>query len=291
MERRSPITWLLVGTGLGAASMYLFDPQRGTRRRDRLTGRIRGAVSDVEDLAGKARRDAENRAQGLVARVRGAPAGRRRRGMLSQGTPERRLLEGGGGALLALWGLVRGGVVGSGAAVAGVSLIANAAMPRANGIIRVQKTLTIAAPIDEVYELWSHFENFPRFMEHVIEVRAEDENRSHWRVAGPAGIPLEWDAELTEQVPNHTIAWRSLEGSVVDHHGEVHFEPIEDHSTRISVHMAYRPPAGAVGHTVASFLHGDPKTLMDDDLLRMKSLLEQGKTTAHHQEVTREQVQ
>ncbi len=281
---RRSLSWLLAGSAIGAASMYLLDPFQGKRRRHGFVDRLRGAVHDVEDIAGKAQRDVENRARGLAARARGSAPARRSRTLLSQGTPERRLLEGGLGALAALWGLARGGLVGVGAFGGGGYLIACAAVPRQDGAIRVQKTLTIEAPLEQVFQFWSRFENFPRFMEHVLEVRSAGD-RSHWRVSGPAGAPIEWDTEITEFIENRTIAWRSMEGSSVEHHGEVHFERAGDNATRISIHMAYMPPGGALGHAVAGFLQGDPKTLMDDDLRRLKSLLEQGKATAHSREV------
>lgn len=285
MERRSPISLLLTGVGLGAATMYFLDPDRGRRRRAITADRARAAIHDVEDVAGKAMRDVRNRARGV-----GHKPTRTRRSMLSPGTPERRVLEGSGGALLTLWGVARGGLVGAGAGVAGLSLLACAAAPRMHDLIRVQKTLTIEAPVEEVFEFWSRVENFPRFMEHVLEVRAQGDGRQHWRVTGPGAVPIDFDAEVVARIPNRKLAWRSLPGSVVDHHGEVHFEREGDRATRISVHMAYRPPAGALGHAVASFLHGDPKTLIDDDLLRMKSLLEKGKATANHQEVRRDEL-
>jgi uncharacterized membrane protein len=287
MARRFPISWLLTGAGLGAGAMYLLDPDRGRRRRSGISHRARGAVSDIENIAEKAKRDLENRARGVAARSRGAPPRQRGRGAFARGMPERRLLEGGTGALLAVWGLGRGGLVGYGALVAGASLIARASFMEPGRGIRVQKTITIAAPIEEVYHLWSRFENFPRFMEHVLEVRTEGD-RSLWRVRGPGNLPIEWEAEVVHRVPKRAIAWRSVEGSEVEHHGEVHFEQVGDRATRISIHMSYVPPAGALGHAVAHFLHGDPKTIMDDDLLRMKSLLEQGKATAHGERVTRE---
>jgi uncharacterized membrane protein len=293
MTRHTPISWLLGGAVLGAASMYLLDPDRGKRRRHQAVERARGALSDVEELAGKAERDLEHRSRGLAARVRGAPAPHRRGlRMLVGGTPEQRLLQGIAGSALAVWGLARGGLTGAGGVVAGASLIASAAVPRQAGMIRVQKTITIDAPVEEVFAFWSRFENFPHFMEHVLEVRTEG-GRSCWKVAGPAGVPVEWQAEITEKVEHRKIAWRSLPGSVVDHHGEVHFERAGDEragdtATRIGVHMAYRPPGGALGHAAAGFLLGDPKTLMDDDLLRLKSLFERGKTRVRGDLVSRD---
>lgn len=272
VAQRSPITWMFLGSALGATSMYLLDPRRGARRRHGLVDRVRGALNEVEDVAQKAGRDARNRMHGVSAHLHGSPPSHRQRRALSEGTPERRLLEGGGGAALVLYGLVRGGVVGALAALGGVSLVSRAAVPRQRGLIRVQKTITIDAPIDRVFAFWSQFENFPRFMEHVADVRT-DGPCSHWRVKGPAGVSVEWDAELVERIENQKLVWRSLEGSSVEHHGEVHFEPIGDGATRVSIHMAYRPPGGALGHAIAAFLQGDPKHLMDDDLLRVQALL------------------
>jgi uncharacterized membrane protein len=265
--------------------MYLLDPTRGRRRRHGLEDRVRSAAHEIEDVAEKAGRDVQNRARGIAARVRGSsPTRRPSRGLLSSGTPERRLLQGGMGALVGLWGLGRGGLVGLGAIVGGGYLIADAAVARQHGGILVQKTLTIHVPVEQVFAFWSRFENFPQFMEHVQEIRS-DGDRSHWRVSGPAGTSLEWDAEITKRIENRVIAWRSLEGSAVENHGEVHFERVGDGATRISIHMSYHPPGGALGHAVAGFLLGDPKTLMDDDLLRLKSLLENGKTTVRSREL------
>jgi uncharacterized membrane protein len=265
--------------------MYLFDPDRGRRRRHRMEDRTRSALGSVEDVAGKARRDVVNRAHGIAARARGSTATRPGRSLLHLGAPERRLLEGGVGALAALWGIAHRGVLGLGALAGGGYLLACAVAPRQDGIIRVQKTITIHTPIEQVFQFWSRFENFPRFMDHVLEVRTAGP-RSHWRVSGPAGVPVEWEAELVQRIENRKLAWRSLPGSRVTHHGEVHFERAGDDATRISIHMAYDPPGGALGHAVAGFLLGDPKTLIDRDLLRLKSLLEHGKTTAHSRHVT-----
>ncbi len=66
------------------------------------------------------------------------------------------------------------------------------------------------------------------------------------------------------------------------------FERFGENATRISMHMAYHPPGGALGHAAASFLQGDPKALMDADLLRLKSLFEHGKTRMRGDEVSRD---
>jgi uncharacterized membrane protein len=272
--RRLP--WMFAAGVAGAGAMYLLDPDRGVRRRAGLTDRARSSVHGVESLAGKAQRDVFNRTRGLVARTKGSPPRRNsHRSALSEGTPERRLLEGGGGAILALWGLARGGLIGAAAKLAGAALVARAAVWKQHDhIVRVQKTVTIEAPIDQVYAFWSRIENFPRFMQHVLDVRRLGPGRSHWRIAGPAGVRVEWDAEVTEHLPSRSIAWRSVPGSTVIHYGEVRFERIDANTTRVTVQMAYKPPGGALAHGVAAFLHGDPKSIMDADLRRVKTMLE-----------------
>lgn len=204
--------------------------------------------------------------------------------------PATRLLVGTLGGVLAVEGTRTRGVGGTLLSMVGVGLIARAAtnLPsrRLVGIgagrraVDVQKTITVNVPVDQAWELWSNFENFPRFMSHVREVRKIDEGRSHWIVAGPAGVPVEWEAVVTDWVPHQLISWKSAEGSTVDMAGRVRFEPLEDGSTEIDVRMSYNPPAGAVGHAVAALFGVDPKRAMDDDLIRLKSLLEEGKTRA-----------
>ncbi len=101
--------------------------------------------------------------------------------------------------------------------------------------VDVQKTITIQAPVEEVYNFWANFENFPRFMTHINEVRHLGEGRSHWVAAGPAGTEVSWDAELTVCEPNQRLAWRSMPGSMIGNAGMIHFSPNPDGSTR--VHM------------------------------------------------------
>jgi uncharacterized membrane protein len=214
--------------------------------------------------------------------------------------PTTRLVIGALGGILVLQGTRRRGPVGRALSVLGVGLLTRAAsnIPprRLVGIgagrraIDVQKTITVNAPIEQVWELWSNFENFPRFMSHVKEVRKLDEGRSHWVVAGPAGVPVEWDAVITDWVPHQLIAWKSVEGSTVDSAGRVRFQTLQDRSTEIDVQLSYNPPAGAVGHAVAALFGADPKRAMDEDMVRLKSLLEEGKTRTDQGPVGLEEV-
>jgi uncharacterized membrane protein len=139
----------------------------------------------------------------------------------------------------------------------------------------VQKTITINAPVGQVFDFWNDYGNFPRFMSNVREVTPSGNGRSHWKVAGPAGVPVEWTAEVTESVRNQLLAWRTVPGSAVRSEGEVRFEPTST-GTRVHIRLCYYPPVGAVGHALAKLFGADPKSEMDADLVRMKRLIETG---------------
>lgn len=159
-----------------------------------------------------------------------------------------------------------------------------------NGAVHFDKTVHIEAPVEEVYGFWSNFENFPKFMTHLKDVRHLRNGRTHWVAAGPAGISIPWEAEITEQRPNQLLAWTSVPGSMIRSTGVVRFDRESDHHTRVSIRMSYCPPAGVFGHAAAWLFGSDPKTEMDDDLVRLKSLIEIGKTRAHGMRITRAQV-
>lgn len=143
--------------------------------------------------------------------------------------------------------------------------------------IEVEKSIRIAAPVQQVYEFWTNVENFPRFMSRVRKVRRLDEDRSHWVVSGPAGVPVEWTARVTRRVPEQCIEWCADDGSTVQQTGVARFEPDGEDACRIHIRLRYVPPAGAVGHAVASLFGADPKRDMDADLLRLKSMIETGR--------------
>jgi uncharacterized membrane protein len=193
----------------------------------------------------------------------------------------------GGGALLALYGLAwRQGVRGSLLAAAGGALALRGAFNRPmrelfrrSGVV-VQKTITVAAPIHRVFELWSHPENFPRFMNHVRSVELDGET-SRWRVDGPAGTVVAFASKVTKLEPDRLLSWRTLPDQPIEHEGTVRFSE-DGERTRVEVQLKYFPPGGRVAHTLAHLLGWDPKRRMDDDLMRMKGLLEEGLTHAHH---------
>jgi uncharacterized membrane protein len=197
-----------------------------------------------------------------------------------------------GGGILGLIGLFRRSPLAAAAGLVGLALAA-----RSNGAgsgsgsgasavsnllgggrrkrIELEKSIRIEAAPDEVYQMWSNYENFPRFMSHVVEVRDIGRRRSHWTVQGPAGTQFEFDSVLTEQTKNRRLAWRSEPGATIPNSGSVEFEPYRG-GTRVTVRLSYAPPAGALGHAVASLFGSDPKGQMDDDLARMKRYIEHG---------------
>jgi uncharacterized membrane protein len=154
--------------------------------------------------------------------------------------------------------------------------------------IDVTKTVTVQAPANEVFDYFTAFDNFPRFMQHVRDVKRLDGGRWHWKVEGPGGLAFEWDSVVTRRLDGEYVAWRSTEAASIHNRGEARFEPLDNGATRLTIRLVYEPPLGAIGHAIAKLFGADPKRELDDDLLRFKSLLERGKVTGRGGVVMRE---
>ena len=141
------------------------------------------------------------------------------------------------------------------------------------GMAAIAKYTTVPAPVDEVYSYWRDFTNFPRFMPHVKEVApvAGDDSLTHWKVDGPLGVDAEWEARITEDVPNEKIAWASVEGSRVENSGVVRFDARDGH-TNVEVALEYEPPAGAAGELVARMFE-NPEAQVEDALDGFKEIV------------------
>jgi uncharacterized membrane protein len=373
-NRRAQTTGLmsLGGLGLGAALMYMLDPDRGRRRRALARDQMAHIARRLTRAMGATSRDLSHRVSGAMAKsgnifrreeisdevladrirarigrsvshphaisvtvtngcvmlsgpvlaheaqrllsgvssVRGVKGvenvltvhtdaenisslqgGRPRTGdrsalMQTNWTPTTRLVAGlAGGALMANY-LARRDLFSSALGAMGFGLFmrgaTNREMKTLLGVgrdrqpIKVQKTINIHAPVEQVFDFWTDHRNFPRFMSKVREARPIGERRSRWIVAGPAGLPIEWTAEITRMVENKLLEWKSLPGSMVNHCGVVHFEPTHEGSVRVHIEMRYHPIGGVIGHALARFLGSDPKSEMDEDLLRMKTFIEKG---------------
>lgn len=258
-----------------------------TSEADKILATAR-AVPGVEDVYD--RLELHETAEGIPALQGGVP--RKPRPELAQENwaPATRFVAGAAGGALALWGARRKGIPGAAAQLAGAAIakraITNLPVSRLTGVgagrraIDVQKAITVQAPVDRVFAFFTQWENWPRWMSHVREVRStgsvQGEDRTHWVVDGPAGTTVTWDAITTALIPNEQIAWKSIEGAAIEHAGVIRFAPTADAATTIDVKLSYNPPAGAIGHAVASILGRDPKHQMDDDLARLKTTIETG---------------
>ena len=143
--------------------------------------------------------------------------------------------------------------------------------------IDVEKTVTINAKPAAIYAFWRNFENLPRFMENLESVEVIDSKRSRWVADGPAGIDAEWEAEIINEIPNELIGWRSIEGSRISNAGSVHFTPAAgNRGTEVKVHLRYEPPGGKVGAIISRMFGEDPEWQVQEDLRRLKMLIETG---------------
>jgi uncharacterized membrane protein len=143
--------------------------------------------------------------------------------------------------------------------------------------VRVEKSVTINATPEQLYRFWRNFENLPRFMCNLEAVEVHDDKRSRWVAVGPAGKSVDWEAEIINEIPNELIGWRSIEGSEVNNAGSVHFKPATGgRGTEVKVVLRYDPPAGKFGARVSKILGEDPAINVQEDLRRLKMLVETG---------------
>lgn len=355
--------------GMGAALMYVFDPERGRRRRARLRDKIAHTINVTKMAANTTAHDLRNRAKGIVAetrtllsqgdevsddmliqRVRSkmghvvshphaievtANLGRVTlsgpilesevdnllscvsavRGvnkvdkdlqvyhspgnvpelqgggktsltfelMQAQWSPTARLLAASAGGALMAYCVKRRDPVGVTAGTLGFCLFMRG-LTRAQSTRRdpatehhpidIRKTINIDAGVERVFEFCTNLENLPRFMRNVSEVRRTADRRYHWTVTGRSGATIEWDAEIVMFVPNQILAWRTAPGSLIEHAGIIYFDAEAEHGTCLNIEVSYNPPAGIIGRALAELFGANPKMELDEDLGRMKNMLE-----------------
>jgi uncharacterized membrane protein len=154
-------------------------------------------------------------------------------------------------------------------AVGGVVLSKQLKKSRIPGMMSsTEESIDVNVPVSTAYNQWTQFEEFPKFMDSVREVRQLDDTHLHWR-ANIAGKEEQWDSEITEQVPDERIAWRSTSG--IKNAGVVTFEKLADDKTRIKLHMDYSPQS--VDEKVGDAL-GLVRMQTRGNLKRFKELLE-----------------
>lgn len=140
----------------------------------------------------------------------------------------------------------------------------------------IGRSVTINRPRQEVFDFFRNFENLPKFMENIERIDVLDERRSHWVIKAPAGRTVEWDADLTEEVPGEALYWQAKENADVPNSGRVTFEDRPGRGTVVTATIAYEPPLGTVGKIVAKLFQREPAIQARRDLRRLKQLLETG---------------
>jgi len=154
-------------------------------------------------------------------------------------------------------------------AVGGMVLSKQFKKSRRSGMMSTaEESIEVNVPVSTAYNQWTQFEDFPKFMESVHEVRQIDDKHLHWR-ADVAGKEQQWDAEITEQIPDKRIAWRSTSG--VKNAGVVTFHKISDSKTRVMLQMDYTPQS--VDEKIGDVL-GLVRMQARGNLKRFKELLE-----------------
>ncbi len=228
--------------------------------------------------------------------------GRRRRlpEFLQQSwSPTARVLAGCAGAGLIAYGATHRKLIGKTLGVNGAILLArsvlNAPLKSIIGAdettgIRIQKTAYVDGTTAELYEFWKNPQNYPKVFAHLKQITAEQNGIFLWQVAGPAGVPLTWRGRITRMVPGQRIEFCSLPESIIENHGVIHLESEKDGRTRVQIEMTYNPPAGLLGHAVATLLGLDPKSALDKDMVQLQSLFELGKAKVSGHEVTKSEL-
>jgi uncharacterized membrane protein len=196
------------------------------------------------------------------------------------------------GAILAMLGIARRGVPGAIIGALGGALVFRGATgycpmyaamniqapPDSRGI-HVEQAYIINRSPEDLYNYWRNFENLPNIMTHLQSVRVIDDRRSHWVADAPsiAGGSAEWNAEITHDEPNRLIGWRSLPDSQVEMRGAIRFGPAAgDRGTEVHVFINYVPPAGVLGHAIATLFGEHPSRQIRADLHRFRRLMETG---------------
>jgi len=142
--------------------------------------------------------------------------------------------------------------------------------PGGEVVPKIEDTIEVQVPVQQAYNQWTQFEDFPKFMNGIQSVQQLDDTHVQW-VAEIRGESRQWTTEITEQQPDEKVAWKTIEGEVKND-GVVTFEPMGDAQTRVNVQMDVEGDSTA--ENVAGDLLGVVKKQVHRDLERFKQLIE-----------------
>lgn len=141
--------------------------------------------------------------------------------------------------------------------------------------VHLEGSININKPVEEIYNFWRGFVNLPKVMSFLERVEDKGGDVTHWVAKGPLATRVQWDSEVTEDIPNGRIAWQSLEGSDVKTWGDVKFVARSHGSgTDVIVNLYFQPPGSLPGATVARFLKGLENAMLMQNLRNLKAYLE-----------------
>ena len=137
---------------------------------------------------------------------------------------------------------------------------------------QIRHSIEVNVPLSAAYNQWTQFEDFPRFMQGVREVQQTDDAHIHW-LADRHGQQVEWDSEITDQIPDQLIAWRDLDGPC--NQGSIRFHPVKEDQTRIELTLDVSAPSGQAPASQSVFIHEDEtRERIGEDLHRFKQMIE-----------------
>jgi uncharacterized membrane protein len=145
--------------------------------------------------------------------------------------------------------------------------------------VHIRESITINAPVEEIYRFWRELDRLPEVMPHLERVEQLDTTRSRWTAKAFDAVPVTWEAEIINEVPFETIGWRTLPGEAIQHAGSVTFKPaFGDRGTDLRVHLQYSAPGGKAASWLAWLAGEDPAQRTREGLRALKRRLETGPT-------------
>jgi len=276
------------GAIVGAGAMYFFDPRMGGRRRIAIEDRLRRMSREAAEGIDAGFRDLENRGQGLMHGVGSIfespgdwstrqPRSRQRSsaGPSLKWSPGPRLVAASVGTALMANCLARRTPAAVILGTLGFGLFGRAlSSPR--GGIEVQKTIEIKAPVDRVFEFFSHPENYMRISDVVTHVEVFGDGRFSKDMT-IAGVPVHFEERFVRCEKDELLETHSEPRSALKYCKQICFERMSDDQTRVHLHFNYHPLGGVFGHAAATMFGFDPKTVLTDLLMRAKFFLETGR--------------